>query len=299
MMEGLVFNIQGFSLHDGPGIRTTVFLKGCPLNCKWCSNPESIRPVPEIMSYSLRCVGCGRCVEICPEHAITIAHGKSVIDWEKCDRCLKCATVCLTGGITLVGKRMSVEEIVAEVEKDALFYVNSGGGVTFSGGEPLKQFEFTEQLCKECRSRGIHTALDTSGFCEWEKLERVLEHVDLVLYDVKHLDPVKHREWTGVDNKVIVENAVRVAGKVRTWLRVPLIPSFNDSQGDVKKIVELGKSIGAEKVSLLPYHRLSVTKYAGLGKGYLLGRLTEIPEDRIRNLKKSSESAGIEISLRE
>jgi len=299
LMKGLIFNIQGFSLHDGPGIRTTVFLKGCPLQCKWCSNPESIRPDPEIMSYPLKCVGCGRCAESCPKNAITIKDGKSVIDWDKCDRCLECAEACLTGGITLVGKMMSVEEVVAEVEKDIPFYVNSGGGVTFSGGEPLRQCEFVEDLCKQCRSKGIYTALDTTGFCDWEKMERVLRYVDLVLYDIKHLDPAKHKDWTGVDNQMILENAAKVVKRVRTWLRVPLIPGFNDSKRHVRRIVELGKRLGVEKVSLLPYHRFSVSKYAGLGKIYPLKNLMEIPEDKLRDLKESSELAGIEVSLGE
>jgi pyruvate formate lyase activating enzyme len=201
-MKALVFNIQRFSLHDGPGIRTTVFLKGCPLNCKWCSNPESITSTPEIISYPIKCVGCGKCEEVCPQQAIVIKDGKSVIAWEKCDKCLKCAGVCLNGGISLVGKEMSVEEVISEVERDAPFYTNSGGGVTFSGGEPLRQWRFVTEACKKCKERGIHTALDTTGYADWEKMEEVLQYVDLLLYDIKHLDPESHKGGQPCQNLV-------------------------------------------------------------------------------------------------
>ena len=297
-MKGLIFNIQRFSLHDGPGIRSTVFLKGCPLNCKWCSNPESIASTPEIISYPIKCVGCGKCVEICPQHAIDLRNGKSVIDWEKCNKCLKCAGVCLTGGITLVGKEMSVQEVVSEVERDAPFYINSGGGVTFSGGEPLRQWKFVTEACKECKEKGIHTALDTSGYTDWEKMEEAMQYIDLLLYDIKHLDPERHKAWTGADNALILDNALKAVRRVRTWFRIPVIPGFNDSVSLIRRIVELAKRTGVERVSLLPYHRWSVSKYAGLGKQYSLGDLKEIPEQQLLELKKSCESNGVEMTLR-
>ena len=298
-MKGLVFNIQRFSLHDGPGIRTTVFLKGCPLSCKWCSNPESMGNGPEIMSHPVRCVGCGRCVEACAQEAIVLENGKSRIDWDKCNMCLECARVCLYGGISLVGKRMTTEEVLAEVEKDEMFYVNSGGGVTFSGGEPLNQWEFLREACKMCKEKGFHVALDTTGCADWAKIEAVVEHVDLVLYDIKQLDPESHRAWTGVDNSVILKNAMRVSDRVRTWFRVPVIPGFNDSVSLLSEIYELAEKAGVERVSLLPYHRLSVSKYEGLGRQYPLGDLREISEERLLELKESPQSGGVEVTLRE
>ena len=192
---GLVFNIQRFSLHDGPGIRTTVFLKGCPLRCKWCSNPESMNSYVEIMTQDIKCIKCNRCVEVCPQRAISIVHGQKKIDWEKGNLCLECAKVCSSGAIELVGKLMSVDEVVAEIERDRLFYLNSGGGVTFSGGEPLNQWEF---VLKACKDKGINTALDTTENDPWDIFKKVLDYCDLVLYDLKHPDSIKHKEGTGV-----------------------------------------------------------------------------------------------------
>jgi len=298
-MQGLVFNIQRFSLHDGPGIRTTVFLKGCPLKCKWCSNPESIEDYPQIIAYSSRCLGCGKCAEVCPQEAITIINNKSVIDWDICNECLKCAGVCLNGGIVQVGKRMSSDEVLAEVEKDEMFYINSGGGVTFSGGEPLNQWAFVVETSRICKEKGLHIALDTTGCADWDKIETVIEYVDLVLYDIKHLDSVRHRAWTGIDNHIILENAMKVAERTRTWFRVPLIPGFNDSADLLRDIVALAEKAGVERVSLLPYHRLSVSKYTGLGKKYPLEDLEEIQEERLLELKRIIQSDLVEVTLRE
>jgi len=199
-IKGLIFNIQRFSIHDGPGIRTTVFLKGCPLTCKWCSNPESQKSYPEILTVDRKCIRCGRCAESCSQEAITLDESGRRLDWQKCNLCMECAANCPSGAIEAVGRYLTVDEVVAEVEKDRLFYQNSGGGVTVSGGEPLLQWEFALNLLKECKVRNLHTALDTSGCAPWDVMERVIEHVDLVLYDIKDMHSAKHKAITGVAN---------------------------------------------------------------------------------------------------
>ena len=296
-LKGLVFNIQRFSLHDGPGIRTTVFLKGCPLRCKWCSNPESINAHPEIMTFDVRCIGCGKCAQICPQKAITLKDGSRTVEWDKCNLCLECAKVCPAGGIEQVGKHMEVEEVVAEVEKDSIFYVNSGGGATFSGGEPLRQWEFVKEAAQLCKEKGIQTALDTSGYAPWEVMEQVLKHIDLVLYDIKQLDPLRHKEGTGVSNELILENAARTAARVRTWLRIPLIPGFNSSRAFIEEVAQLAKRLGVEKVSLLPYHEWGVAKYARLGRAYPNEGAKPLPEELVEELQETAQSRVLQVAV--
>lgn len=296
-LKGLVFNIQRFSLHDGPGIRTTVFLKGCPLGCKWCSNPESISPRPEIMTFDMRCILCGKCREVCPQKAITMTDASRVIDWSKCNSCLECAKVCPSGAIEQMGKYMSVEETVAEVEKDKLFYLNSGGGVTFSGGEPLYQWKFVREACKQCKEKGIHTALDTTGYAKWDDMRAVLEYVDLVLYDLKHLDARRHKELTGMGNKLILDNLVKTAARAKVWLRVPLIPTVNDSVSYIEEIIQLATRMNIGKVSLLPYHQWGVQKYARLGRVYAFDGVDPHTEERLQELKSLAQSHSLEVAI--
>jgi len=198
-LQGTVFDIQRYSIHDGPGIRTTVFVKGCPLRCKWCSNPESQNSYPEVLFSKAKCDGCGKCVEVCPLGAIILDGDGIHIDRAKCDRCMKCLDVCYPHAIRCAGERKSVEEVIEEVSKDELFYRNSGGGVTISGGEPLFQPQFTLALLKECKERQLHTALDTCGFANWKEMEGILDYTDLVLFDIKHLDPEMHLMGTGLE----------------------------------------------------------------------------------------------------
>jgi len=295
--SGLTFNIQRFSLHDGPGIRTTVFLKGCPLACKWCSNPESWNPYPEIITFDIRCIRCGRCVEACPQGAITIINEKREIDWSKCNQCLKCAEVCPSGAIEQVGKYMSVDEVVEEVGKDALFYLNSGGGVTFSGGEPLTQWEFVKEACQRCKEKGIHTALDTTGCVGWDIMEQVLEYIDLVLYDIKHTNPLKHIEGTGVSNELILANLEKTAAKTKTWLRVALIPAFNVSESFIEKVAQLARQLKVEKVSLLPYHEWGKSKYARLGQTYPFEGVDILSDDCVNEYKGLIQSCGVQVDV--
>ncbi|MEE9400999.1 MAG: glycyl-radical enzyme activating protein, partial [Dehalococcoidia bacterium] len=204
--RGVVFNIQRFSIHDGPGIRTTIFLKGCSLHCEWCSNPESIRLSPEIIARDIKCIRCGKCVDACSQQANTVIENTRIIHWEKCNYCMKCAEVCPSGAIESVGRHMTVVEVLDIVGRDASYYRRTGGGMTISGGEPLLQWQFALKLLQEAKKRGFHTTLDTSGYADWEVLDKLLNHTDLVLYDVKHMDSAIHREATGVPNERILDN---------------------------------------------------------------------------------------------
>jgi pyruvate formate lyase activating enzyme len=295
--SGLIFDIQRFSLHDGPGIRSTVFLKGCPLHCQWCSNPESINAYPEIMAYDTKCIRCGQCGQVCPKSAITIVEDVRKIDWSNCDLCLECVKACASGAIEQVGKYMSVDEVVEEIAKDFLFYRNSGGGVTLSGGEPLLQWEFAIEVLRQCQERGIHTALDTSGYTNWEIMEQVLEYVNLVLFDIKHMNPGKHKEGTGVDNTLILDNAVRTAGKVRTWIRVPVITGYNDSESNIRELAEFIAKLPIEKVSLLPYHCWGEQKYQRLGRSYHFKNTLSPTDEEIQKLQEIMESYKINVTI--
>ncbi len=267
-MTGCIFDIMKYSVHDGPGIRTTVFLKGCPLNCWWCHNPEGQALKPEIMLWPNRCIGCGECQKACQFQAI--AHP------ENCTQCGKCAEVCPAEARVLVGRTMSIEETLHEIEKDMVFYRQSGGGVTFSGGEPLMQPDFLEAMLKVCRQREIHTALETTGYARPETLLRLSSLVDLFLYDLKLMDDAAHRKYTGVSNRMIIENLKMLAeNQARIIARVPIIPGINDDQKNINDIGELLTSLKLNEVHLLPYHRAGTDKYRRLNRTYLLPDLKE------------------------
>jgi len=252
---------------------------------------------PEIITNDLKCIRCGKCQQACPEEAIVMGQGTRRIDRSKCNSCLKCAEVCPTGAIAVSGAYMTVQEVVREVERDRLFYQNSGGGVTVSGGEPLAQWEFATKLLKECKAKGIHTALDTSGYAPWEALEKVLDYTDLALFDIKHLDAEQHRKGAGKSNRLILDNARKTAAKVRTWLRVPLIPGYNDSEEHLRRIAEFGLETGAEKISLLPYHVWGKAKYDRLGRRYPMEG-TPLPSDEfVKERQRAMESLGAKVTI--
>jgi len=293
----LVFDIQRFSVHNGPGIRTTVFLKGCPLRCAWCSNPESQDFFPNLLARDARCRGCAACVPACPRGAITVAGGKRRIDWRRCNHCLECVESCIYGSLTACGEYREVAQVVDEVARDRDFYEASGGGVTISGGEALLQDDFVLSVLRECKNQGFHTALDTTGYAPWEKLERLLPFVDLVLFDIKHLDSAEHKRATGVGNAVILENLERVAKIRTTWLRMPVIPGFNDSEEHVERLGELGKRVGAERISLLPYHEGGSAKSEQVGKVYAFPE-GGTPDDRhMERLKDIIVGKNINVSV--
>jgi len=295
--KGVVFNIQRYSIHDGPGIRTTVFLKGCPLSCLWCQNPESQSMKPEIFYNAERCVGCGRCITVCPVKAIEMGDAKVKTDRNVCTGCGLCVEACPEEARELMGKLMTVDEVVEEVMKDDIFYQRSGGGVTISGGEPFTQPGFSANILRLCRERNAHTAIETSGYAPWEIAERVLEYTDLVLFDLKHMDPKEHMKLTGVSNELIHENARRIWHErhIPLWIRVPVIPGYNDSVEHIDTLAgfvvnELSPFI---QVHLLPYNRLGESKTQQLEKPGT-GLSTEPPDEaHMQSLKEIVEKRGV------
>jgi len=265
--RGVVFNIMHFCVHDGPGIRTTVFLKGCPLHCAWCHNPESLSPRPELVVRLERCIRCGDCAEACPHGAIEETPEGFATRLERCAQCGSCADACAADARELLGKQMSVDDVMQEVKKDVVFYEESFGGVTFSGGEPLLQHTFLRAMLKACKEQGLHTAVDTTGYSSPAVLLAVSEFTDLFLYDVKAMDDATHRGFTGVTNGLVQGNLRRLAswGK-RVIVRIPVIPGVNDSPGSIEAT---GRFVGALgnvlEVQLLPYHSLGDSKYARIG----------------------------------
>jgi pyruvate formate lyase activating enzyme len=296
--SGTIFNIQKFSVHDGPGIRTTVFLKGCPLACGWCSNPESQSFMPELMARNINCRLCGACVIACPQGAISITkeNGRK-IDWGKCDSCLACVESCIYGSLIQCGKYITVREVLDEALKDQVFYKNSGGGVTLSGGEPLSQPEFSRAILQACKEEGLHTAIETAGFAPWDQIQSVLEFVDIVLFDVKHLDSELHRKTTGVENARILENLRKTAKGRKLWLRVPLIAGFNDAEDHIRQIADLGVEIAAEKISLLPYHEGGKAKSEQMGIAYAYTQGMAPCEKHIKKLERIIEKAGLTVTV--
>ncbi len=295
----LVTEIQRFAVNDGPGFRTNVFLKGCPLKCAWCHNPETIGSKPQIYWKKRLCVQCGACLEVCPNGAIeppidpalSQAEGSDYykIDFSKCDFSMNCVNACAYGALEIVGCPQTVDEILEEVESDRPFYDNSGGGMTLSGGEPTCHPDFSKQLLAGAKAKGLHTCLDTNGYCSWEVLEELIKYTDIVLFDLKHVDPEKHKEWTGVDNALIKENLARlVENGVETWVRIPVVPGFNDSIQDHKAAAEFLASLPGKvaRIDLLAYHNWCQDKYGWLGLDWSLGgveatepSLLEIPQE--------------------
>lgn len=283
MSSGIVFDVRRFSIHDGPGIRTTVFLKGCPLRCAWCHNPESQSTEPELIMRSNRCLRCGACAEACPEDAIRLDLGGPITDLARCERCGLCVDACFSGARELAGRELTMTQVMAEIERDRPFYDESGGGATFSGGEPLLQPEFLAELLRSCRAGGIHTVLDTCGYAPWAVLDRVRDHVDLFLYDVKTLDDGQHRTLTGVSNRVILNNLRSLSERGHSIiLRVPLIPGINDDDGNIRSTGELAASLRSlVRVELLPYHRIGVEKYGRIARPYLLSQIQVPSQERL------------------
>jgi len=288
--EGVLFNIQRYSLHDGPGIRTIPFFKGCPLSCKWCCNPESQRPQPELIFKSRDCIRCGKCLAACRHQALSLSN-PFFVDRTRCTQCGDCTQVCPTGALEMKGKRMTVGQVMRELQKEENLFRRSGGGVTLSGGEPLAQPDFARELLKACKEKGWHTAIETTGLASKAVIEAVFPYVDLALTDIKAINPAVHQANTGVDNSTILENLLRISFITKTIVRVPVIPGVNDNPEEIQSITEFARlMLNVSEIHLLPYHRFGENKYALLGRAYPLQEESGVVD--IAPLRRIVESAG-------
>ncbi|MCK5200848.1 MAG: glycyl-radical enzyme activating protein, partial [Spirochaetales bacterium] len=246
MGRGIIFNIQRYSVNDGPGIRTIVFFKGCSMQCIWCENPESIAFQPQIAFHGNRCINCGICENVCPRDAIIINHANH-IDWEKCNNCGECVTPCPSEALEMIGRLMTVNEIMKEIKKDDACYKRSGGGITISGGEAASQFEFLQELLKSLKIEGYHVVIETNGYIKWESMEEIASNVDIVYFDIKGTNPEKHRQNTNVENSIILQNAENLAKcNYRVVFRIPIIPGFNDFPEDICRLDDFLSTVKAK-----------------------------------------------------
>jgi pyruvate formate lyase activating enzyme len=296
-MSALVTNIQGYSIHDGPGIRTVVFLKGCGLECRWCSNPECISPRPEISFFKSLCTRCGKCAGACPENALDLEPDKPPrIDRKRCTGCGLCSSVCYYQALVLNGKPISVESVFDAVKRDAMFYQPSGGGVTVSGGEVLLQPQFVSSLLEVCRRKGIHTCIETSGYGSESALQQILPFLDYVLFDLKLMNSNRHLIYTGKTNELILANAGIVAQNQAEFLfRMPLIPGVNDDPENIRQTAKFLQALGprALRIELMPYHRLGTGKYESLDRIYPMAELTSPELEQVERVKNAFHELGI------
>ena len=297
MSSALVSNIQGYSIHDGPGIRTTVFVQGCPLRCRWCANPENLEARPSVGFLARLCRGCRACAAACPRGA-SLEGPDRRIDREKCDRCGACVQACDTGALVLYGRCMEAEEVFQEVRKDKMFYRTSGGGVTVSGGEPLLWASFLGELFSLCRKEDIHTCIETCAAVPWDAFAAVLPCLDLVFCDLKLMDPARHRDQTGHDNAQILANARRLAeSAVEVRFRKPLIPGVNDDPEDIHATAGFLRELGQPRLELMPYHRAGKSKYEALDMPYATGELPPLAPAEAERIRAAYMELGIDCTV--
>ena len=300
-IKGRIFNIQGYSIHDGPGVRTTVFLSGCPLRCRWCQNPESQTIEPKLFFLEEKCTGCGACQIMCPYQAISLSEGKAVTDRATCRGCGACIPACLHGAREISGYEITAGELVERILRDRIFFEGTGGGVTLSGGEVLAQPDFSTAVLSLCKAENVHTAIETCGFAPWETFKGILEYTDCVLYDFKHMDTDDHRAGTGVGNELVLENAGRVYHEARKPIaaRVPVIPGFNDTQANMEALASfISMRLGHDvRVHLLPYHRLGESKNDRLENTASRFAAQPPQAEQLKQLQAIIERFGLEVRI--
>ena len=292
MVKGNIFDIKQFAVHDGPGIRTTVFFKGCPLNCWWCHNPEGISTDNDIFFYETKCIGCGTCIEICPEDAVT-QEETILIDKEKCTYCGICAKNCPSDALQNTRRTVTSDEVMSEIKKSIVFFDSSDGGVTLSGGEPLMQSEFLKELIKKCKEEDLHITLDTSGYIDSDTFESIIDNIDLFLYDLKIMDDEQHKKYTGTSNKKILKNLKLLSKRGKeVIIRFPVIPGITDTDENLENIIDFLSGLkNIREIDILPYHNVE-EKYKRLGKEYKLEDVKSPEESRIKDVKERFEKEG-------
>ncbi len=289
--EGVIFDVDTFAVHDGQGIRMAVYLKGCPLACRWCHSPESIRPAPELIYAAGRCVLCGACASVCPNGVHTVSASSHRADLYACSLCGRCVARCVSGALQIKGRTASAQDLVERAVRLKPFFDHSSGGVTLTGGEVTMQSAFAAAVLSGCRAQGIHTAVETCGACRWERLERVVRHADLVLYDLKLIDDAQHRRWTGASNRQILRNARRLAGR-NVEVRVPLVPGITDTDENLRGIFGFMQDAALGRVTLLPFNPSSGAKYEWLGLPYEIHGQAQSPE-RLCELQALAQESGL------
>lgn len=298
-LNALITNIQGYSVHDGPGIRTVVFFKGCPLNCQWCANPEGILPKAEVGFIENLCTNCGRCLDICPTGALDLRRGAARIDYSRCKACGICVEACYYNAMVRYGKEMSVEEVFDAVRRDKVFYDGSGGGVTVSGGEPLLHAPFVASLFDFCHEAGINTCVETSGSVSRQSLQPVLSAADYILFDLKHMNPDTHKRYTGQPNQQILANVkLAVKSGANVLFRMPLIPYVNDDSVNIRETAEFIKALSPDaEIQLMPYHRLGESKYRALNRICLFQDFQMIKDESVEAVKLAFVEHGVKCTV--
>lgn len=299
-----IFNIQKYNIHDGPGVRTLIFFKGCPLRCKWCSNPEGLKPEYQVMLKKQSCVSCGACVAACPLGIHQIVDGKHKVNRDiQCIGCRECEKVCMYKAISITGEDWTVSDLVESIKQDMDFYRMSGsGGVTLGGGEVTRQMEAATSLLMACKQEGIHTAIETCGYTDPIKMKKMADYVDLFLFDIKHMDPVKHKDLTGVNNERILSNLKMLLEEGHdVRVRMPMLENINDSKEEIKAVVDFLEPYkyfdNFEGIDLLPYHKMGVGKYDQLDMDYPIEGDPSVKSDRLDEIEKWIKEAGIAVNL--